>query len=423
MRALPTVRLLYVLALSLPALAPPRARAEAPPPPPALPAAEVLPALVDGQAAFGCDLFRALAGAGPNVLLSPASVHAALAMTRAGARGETAAQMDRVLRLPPQGTAEAWRALTAALASPAPARSARGAEGPAYSLSVANSLWGRRGYPFVQAFRESLASAYGARLEEVDFAQGPGTRRRINDWVATQTRDRIRDLIPEGLPTPDTRLALVNAIHFLAPWEEPFEERATIDAPFTTTEGRRQDVKMMRRTDTWAYLDDGAVQALVVPYRDRAVELLLVLPRQADGLGEVERGLSAQGLRRWATGGAPTKVALSLPRFRFEGAFELSRALAALGMPAPFSAATADLKGIADVPGEPLYVGAVLHKTFIAVDEKGTEAAAATAVLLRAGSAARPAEPVPFVCDRPFLFALRHRATGALLFLGRVGAP
>lgn len=405
------------------------ARAERPAP--AAPAPEAL-ALAAGQAAFACDLYRQLARGDDNLLLSPYSVQTALAMTRGGARGGTAEQLDRVLRLPGEGAPEAFRALVQAV-STAPAVRSRGGpaggEETAYRVSVANGLFGQRAYPFVPAYRDLLASAYGAELRETDFAQPGRARDEINAWVLERTHEKIRDLIPAGLPTPDTRLVLVNAIHFLAPWDEPFSESATVDAPFTTAAGARVNVRLMRRTDRWGWYEDEQVQVLSLRYREGAVDMLVALPRPRPGstpgadLAALEASLRADTLARWAASPRTAKVALGLPRFRFESANELSTALTALGLTDPFRPGSADFRGIADVPGEPLFIGLVLHKAFIAVDEKGTEAAAATAVMMRAGSVPRPEEPIPFVCDRPFLFALRHRATGALLFLGRLSRP
>lgn len=414
-------RLLPLLALLF-GLSAPETRAGEPAP--VAPGGEAQ-ALVRGHNAFAAELYGRLRGAGQNLVFSPYSIHTALAMARAGARGETAAQLDRVLRLPPDAAA-AWKRMVAAVAH-APVVSEHGPAGrtpvAAYSLSVANTLFGQRGYPFVSAFRELLADAFGAEMQDVDFRQGPVVRKQINDWVLSKTRDKIKDLVPEGMPTPDTRLALVNAIHFYGPWAEPFHEGATQRLPFTNEKGEQVPVDMLRRTDHFRYLQDGDARVLALPYRGDAAEMLLVLPKEPASLDALERGLTAERLERWGSAGDRQKVALGLPKFKFEAPVELTPALKALGIADAFDVGRADFRGIADVPGEPLYVGAVLHKAFIAVDEKGTEAAAATALMLRAGSAPRPAEPIPFVCDRPFLFLLRHKATGALLFAGRLAMP
>jgi serpin B len=232
--------------------APAGAEAPAPPSPAVL-------ALAKGHNAFAVALYGQLRGAGGNLVFSPYSIHSALAMTRAGARGETAAQMDRVLHLPP-GADEAWRGMVAHVTH---APKVEGWDGKArtleeaYSLSVANALFGQKGYAFVPAYRTLLTSAYGAELLDVDFHQAEATRTRINDWVLSKTRDKIKDLIPAGLPTPDTRLAIVNAIHFYGPWEEPFTPSATQKKPFTNEKGEPVPVEMMRRTDTFRYVEDG----------------------------------------------------------------------------------------------------------------------------------------------------------------------
>ncbi len=400
------------------------AAGEAPPP------VDVAP-LVAGHNAFALDLYGRLKGAGGNLLFSPYSIHSALAMTRAGAAGETAAQMDRVLHLPSgagssAGMAAAWKALVGLVAT-APLATDHGPEGrkqvAAYSLSVANALWGQRGFPFVPAYRALLKDAFGAELTDVDFAQGPLVRQQINDWVLAKTNQKIKDLIPDGMPTPDTRLALVNAIHFLAQWDEPFSERATELKDFTDEKGQVVKVKMMRRNAWFRSFEDQDARVLAIPYKGGAAEMLLVLPKDPAGLAALEAGLTPERIGGWGQRKEGGKTALELPRFKFEAATDLSTTLVAMGMPDAFAASKADFSGMASHPQEPLYIGVVLHKAFIAVDEKGTEAAAATAVMMRAGSAPNPEQPVPFVCDRPFLFFLRHVSTGALLFAGRLSAP
>jgi serpin B len=425
-------RVLRPLALGLVATlgllgAPAPSGAERPPAPAPAPSPAAL-ALAAGQSAFALDLYARLKGAPGNVLFSPYSIQTALAMARAGARGETAAQMDKVLHLPAGATPEAWKGLVASVTTtpfvPHWQPDGKQRQAPAYTVSVANALFGQRGYPFTPAYRALVAAAYGAELRDVDFAAAQAVRKEINDWVLGKTNQRIKDLIPAGLPTPDTRLALVNAIHFLAQWAEPFEESATQEAAFTGAGGARTTVAMMRDTDHFRYLDDGDARVAALPYRGGAAEMVIVLPKAVDGLGAVEDGLTAERLAKWATGGESRELELGLPRFRFEAPTELGAHLVALGMPDAFAPDRADFRDIADAPGRPpLFVGAVLHKAFIAVDEKGTEAAAATAVLLTPTAAPDPPKPIPFVCDHPFLFFLRHRATGALLFVGRLAAP
>jgi serpin B len=388
--------------------------------------ADVRP-LAKGQTAFAIDLYGRLKAGGGNVLFSAYSIQTALAMVRSGARGRTAVQMGRVLHLPPEEVPEAWKALVAEVTTPPAVRVPGGPKdvsNTAYTLSVANALWAQKGYPIVPAYRDLVASSYGAELREADFAQGPKVRREINDWVLSKTNDKIKDLIPEGLPTPNTCLALVDAIHFAAQWDEPFHERDTSDESFTNAKGERVTVRMMHRTDHWSYFDDAEVQVVSLRYRQEAVDMLVALPKRPDGLADLEAGLTPKVIDRWANGQRTEMIALALPRFRFEAARELSGTLRSMGMIDAFSPVEADFRGIADLPGQPLFIGPVLHKAFIAVDEKGTEAAAATAVLMkREGLGSSSAAPIPFVCDRPFFFLLRHRATGAVLFMGRLSMP
>lgn len=397
-------------------------RAEEPPPVDAKP---TVWELWSAQQAFAVDLYARLKDAPGNLLFSPHSIQTALAMTRAGARGETAAQMDRALRLPENITPVVWKNFVTAVATPPSERERRddGTEGqvPAYTVSVANALFGQKGYRFEPAYRELLATDFGAELRDVDFGAGPAVRKEINDWVLAKTNDKIRDLIPEGLPTPDTRLALVNAVHFLAQWADPFPESATEDADFTGAGGTKTKVRMMRRTGTYSYLDDGDVEVAKIWYRGNKAQMLIALPKSANGLAAVEKTLTSERVARWWNDMRRQKVALGLPRFKFEAPTDVTSHLKAMGMTDAFTPSKADFTGMLFVRGQPLYIGAVLHKAFIAVDEKGTEAAAATAVMMRAGSAMQPEEPVPFVCDRPFLFFLR--AGGATLFMGRLAAP
>jgi serpin B len=256
----------------------------------------------------------------------------------------------------------------------------------------------------------------------VDFAQGPAVRKEINDWVLAKTNKKIRDLIPDGLPTPDTRLVLVNAIHFFAKWHEQFPQGNTTDADFTGAGGTKTKVRMMRLTDPFRYVDDGDADVAALPYKWSAAEMVLVLPKAVDGLAAVERALTPERLAKWAAGGEHRELALALPRFKFEAPTDVTQHLVAMGMPDAFTLGKADFTGMATAR-EPLYIGAVLHKAFIAVDENGTEAAAATAMPTLSSAPGDPPPPVPFVCDHPFLFLIRHRATGALLFVGRLAAP
>jgi serpin B len=376
-----------------------------------------------GNTAFALDLYGTLREGAGNLFFSPYSVSVALAMTREGARGETAREMDRTLHLPSGGPGEGHAALARALTPPL-VRDGRGSdatEEPAYSLHIANSLWGQAGYAFLPAFPARLEQGYAAALFETDFRDPGAARERINAWVQRETREKIKDLIPAGMPTPDTRLVLANAIHFKARWEEAFPERMTRDGPFTTASGVEVEVPTMERIGSYRHADSGDVQVLELPYRRGIMTMVVVLQKEKDGLPAVEARLTPAALQGWLDALAVARVHVKLPRFSFTSAFELSRALSALGMRLAFERDRADFRGIVET--EPLFVGAVIHKAFVAVDEKGTEAAAATAVVMRTGSAPPREDPLPFFADRPFLFFLLHPATGTLLFVGRVTNP
>lgn len=380
--------------------------------------------VVSGNTAFACDLYGQLRNGDKNLFLSPYSISACLGMTRAGATGETAAQMDQVFHFPASGLGEGFKALGAAMEAPI-VRDGYGRDAkeiPAYEIAIANRLFGQTGFAFKPAFLEQMRSSYGAGLEQFDITSDPGAARaRINGWVEEQTKDKIKDLLPEGTPTPDTRLVLVNAIYFKSSWAEAFREHNTQDAPFHKADGTDVDARLMRRTGRYPYLGNDKIQVLEMPYRNGAMSMLVVLPRTRDGLEAIEATLDPATLEKTIRSLKSAKVAVSFPKFEFTSSFDLTRSLGAMGMQTAFDPKYAQFSGM--TAEEPLFIGLVVHKAFVAVDEAGTEAAAATAVAMRAGSAARPEEPVAFTADRPFLFLIRHRATGAILFLGRVLDP
>ncbi|MBN2489755.1 MAG: serpin family protein [Planctomycetes bacterium] len=382
-------------------------------PPAADPAAEA-------TLAFGLDLYPRVKAAGKNVFFSPYSVAAALAMVRVGARGETAREMDAVLHFGEGVPAAAHGALKQALV-PRTVRDGRGreaAEVPAYELSTANALWVQEALAIEADFVKTLAGEFGAPLERIDFRETAAARARINEWVAQRTRERIQNIVPEGLPAPDTLLALANAIYFKAAWTKPFQENLTAEAPFHVAADREVEAKFMHRVETLGYLEDDEVQVAELPYRGNDTSMVVVLPRARDGLAAVEKGLAVAKVKGWLDGLRPTAVKLTLPRFEFTCPMDITGALNALGMKQAF-ARNADLSGI--TAAGPLFLSTVLHKAFIAVDEAGTEAAAATVVISRGGG--RPRDPREFVADHPFLFLIRHRQTGAVLFLGALETP
>jgi len=390
---------------------------------PDAPATEV-DELVSGNSAFAFDLYRALRAQPGNLFYSPYSVSLALAMTYAGARGETERQMAEtlhfdVLAAPGAQPAlhTAWNALDVELA-----RRGQGFqvdEGQGFQLHIANSLWGQKGYAFLAEFLDLLAERYGAGMRLLDFGSAPEEARvAINDWVSEQTQGRIEDLIPPGLITPLTRLVLANAIYFNASWDHPFQEDLTGDGPFHLLDGGQVAVPMMRQTEDLAYAEGDGVQAVELPYLGGEVSMVLLLP-EAGRFEAFEEALDAGRVDALLETLSRRRVALTMPRFEFESSMELSETLGQMGMSDAFGEGVADFSGMDGTPN--LFISAVVHKAFVAVDEAGTEAAAATAAIV--GERAMPEEPVEMTVDRPFVFLIRDRLSGSVLFVGRVVDP
>jgi len=367
--------------------------------------------------AFAFNLYGHVRGDAGNLFLSPYSISSALAMTWAGARGETAAEMAKTLALPegsatqPERLHAAFAALTKSLNDPK----------ATYELSVANALWGQKGYGFQAGFLDLLDTHYGAGLREVDFARdAEGARLTINRWVEKETRDKIRDLIPPGVLPPITRLVLTNAIYFKGTWRYPFGKDDTKDEPFFAPGGPVR-VPMMRDTKHFQYADAGTHHVVELPYKSGDLGMVLLVPKAKNGLPAVERTLTVETLADWIGDLKHQRVRVCLPRFTVTWRCLLGKVLATMGMARAFEADKADFSGI-NGGKEPLWIGEVIHKAFVDVNEEGTEAAAATAVIML-GSAAPSKGPIEVRCDRPFVFLIRDTRSGAILFLGRVVNP
>jgi serpin B len=375
------------------------------------------------SAAFALDLYEQLAleRKDENLALSPFSVHTALAMTSAGARGETLRQMERVLHLEPGagGSAPTHAALGGLV--PELTAGARPEEERPFRLVVSNGLWGQKDYPFHASFRELVTRSYGAELGHADFVNAAEeARRTINRAIGRETHGKIEELLAPGALDSLTRLVLTNAIYFKSDWAYPFGKDRTHRAPFHPAPGRSVDVAMMSQTRSFDYAETEELQAVELPYRGGRLSMLVVLPRRLDGLSAVERSLASQGLAPTLGALVPRAVKLALPRFSVTGRLSLPRTLATLGMIDAFDSGRADLSGIADI--EKLSLKDVVHQAVVEVDEQGTEAAAATAVVVQTVSA-RVEEPVAFDADHPFLFVIRHEPSGVILFMGRVSNP
>ncbi len=369
--------------------------------------------------AFGLALYGRVAGAAPgsNLVLSPASIALALSMARAGARGQTATEMDVVLRdLGTDGHAAWLAALDAALNSRTGRFPDMTGAPQDVTLRIVNAPFAQRGFALEPAYLDALASRFGAGLRLVDYvAAAEAARQAINGWVAEQTQQRIKELLVQGDVDALTRLVLVNAIYLKAAWLTPFAAGATAPAPFTRSDGSTVDVPMMHGGGELPYGAGTGWQAVELPYVGGKLSMLVIVP---DDLSSFEASFNDQVLDSIVGSLGTHEVILGLPRFGAESRVELGPVLAALGMPTAFTDA-ADFSGITSQ--ESLRISAVVHQANIDVDEKGTEAAAATAVVMRATAA--PASVVTLTADRPFLFALRDTETGAVLFLGRIADP
>ena len=375
--------------------------------------------LVASNAAFAFDLYRKLQRDPGNLFLSPYSVSAALAMTLAGARGETAEQMAEALHFDAdqEKVHEAFHDLDETLSQRGEV--AEPFEGEGFDFHVVNALWPQTGYPFLESFVGTLTTNYGAGIRELDFETNPERARlTINEWVSDQTEERIRDLLPQGAVDEGTRLVLTNAIYFNAPWLKPFDPGRTVTAPFTLLDGETVGALMMRSTGSLLYAEWDGGAAVEIPYNGNELAMVVLVPD--DGAFEAfDASLTVETFDGIVRSFETRSIELGLPRFEYTYAASLVESLMALGIIDAFDGERADFSGIT---GErDLVVSDVLHKAFGSGDEEGTEAAAATAILVRATGI--PAQPTTLIVDRPFLFVIRDRHTGSILFIGRVLEP
>ncbi len=371
--------------------------------------------VVKGNDAFAFDLYGQLAKKDGNLFFSPYSISTALAMTYGGARGQTAVDMAKTLHftLSPDELHAAYGKLRHQI---------NDGKDRKYQLYTVNRLWGQRDYQFQPAFLNLTRDHYGAGLEEVDFVGARAqARKTINDWVAKQTQDKIKDLVPAKALSVDTRLVLTNAIYFKAAWSRIFHDGATQKGKFHLNGKDTVTAPFMHKDEHLPYFANDQFQAVSVPYENGQLNLVVLLPRSANGLRDLEKQLSAARLAEWRGKMKWTNVRLALPKFKFTSTFNLNEVLSDLGMANAFSD-KADFSGM--TTQNKLHISNVIHKAFIDVHEKGTEAAAATAVVMdKEASAVQPTPPQPFRADRPFVFLIQEARTGSILFAGRVANP
>ena len=356
----------------------------------------------DGLNRFAADLYRQLGGRGGNIVFSPVSISTALAMTLAGARGQTAQEMQSVLRTPPD----------AAFLDQI-SRAAKGGD----ELLLAQSLWVDRGFPLQPAFVEASKEQFHAEPAPADFSNRPEEARgAINRWVSEQTRNKIMDLFAPGTLDRSTRLVLASAIYFNGKWERPFEAKETRPSEFHTGKGTVQ-TPFMNQSARFPYAETATAQILELPYHSGSLVFDVVLPKSGSPLSTLEQAFGQGGLSAWVGQLQRKQVVVSLPRFRAEASYSLQPALSAMGMASAF-ARSADFSGIDG--RRDLAISQVVHKAYIDVSEEGTEAAAATGVAVALTAFA---QPVVFRADHPFLFFIRETGTGAILFAGRMESP
>ena len=380
-----------------------------------LPGANPLP-IVTANTSFALDLYQREKVNSGNLFFSPYSLSTALAMTYSGARGQTAAEMARVLHfnLPHQDVASAFAVLAQQLEAVA--------AGKTIQLDIANSLWCQKDFPFNESFLALTREAYHAEARLANFAQNADSARQgINSWVSRKTQEKIRDLIQPGQLSAATRLVLCNAIYFKGQWADRFDPKATSPAPFYTQSGQPVETPLMTHTVKLRSREFDDFAAASLPYTSNELSMVILLPNKVDGLPALEQRLKAASLAQWlsALDAAPElKTDLFLPKFKLNCRLLLAGALSSLGMPTAFSAG-ADFSGISSKPA--LEISDVVHQAFVEVNEEGTEAAAATGVIMRM-TAVQQRIPV-FRVDHPFVFLIRDNRTGAILFLGRVVHP
>jgi len=370
-------------------------------------------AVIEGNTLFALDLYGRLRKEDGNLFLSPYSISTALAMTYAGGRGETEKQMVKVLHF----TLE-QKQLHPAFAELQNTLNEGGKKG-AYELSVANALWGQKGYPFLKDFLAMIKNSYGGGLNEVDFIKATeSARTTINTWIEKKTNNKIKELIAPGVLNDLTRLVLTNAIYFKGKWAAQFEKKNTKEAPFILADGKKVNIPMMYQKSDFKYIEKEDLQILELPYRGDDLSMLLLLPRKMDGLPALESQLTKDSLQGWLTSmQGKREVVVYLPKFTMTKEFMLADVLRSMGMTDAFSLPPADFSGMTGK--KDLFISAVIHKAFVDVNEEGTEAAAATAVVMRVSSA----QMTVFRADHPFLFLIRDNHSGSILFIGRVADP
>jgi serpin B len=375
--------------------------------------------VVEADNQFAFDLYQRLRANEGNLFFSPASISMALAMTYVGAAENTESQMAKTLHfeMPRVQLDEQMRALRTSWNTKEKKQGFR--------LDVANRLWGQDGYHFLPEFLRVTRTDYGAELGQLDFrSEAEKARQTINAWVEDHTGQKITNLIPSPEALKDARLVLTNAVYFKGEWQEPFDKGWTKNEDFHVSADRKIKAPMMHKQDDFRYAHVDGLQVLELRYGDESLSMVVLLPEKVGKLNQLEENLTTANLQKWTESLDSEEVIVYLPKFKTTSQFQLSDTLKAMGMVSAFDGGTADFSGMTG--NRDLFISAVIHKAFVDINEEGTEAAAATAVVAVPTSApfrTEPKKPPVFRADHPFVFLIRDNRTGAILFLGRMIDP
>ena len=363
---------------------------------------------------FTLDLYNQLKMTDGNLFFSPFSIFTALAMTWAGARENTAVQMAETLHFT-EKPAQFHRAIGDLISQLNAVQKETDVE-----LSIANAIWAQKGYQFLDEFFRIVQQSYQADLKQVDFSSAAeSARQAINAWVEQQTNEKIKDLLPPKVLNALTRLVLVNAIYFKGFWDNQFKSRDTREMEFWLLTEVAVKVPMMHQEHQFGYWENDWLQIIEMPYKEESLSLIVLLPKEKTGITDLEQKLNFENMMAWQSRLRKRKVIVFFPKFKIESQFSLGQTLALMGMPDAFDPELADFSAM--VGQKELYISAVIHKAFLEVNEEGSEAAAATGVVVGVTSIA-PSPPI-FKADHPFVFFIRDNKSQSILFLGRVLNP
>ena len=376
--------------------------------------AEEIKKMVEGNGIFALNLYKKTREKQKNLLLSPYSISSVLAMTYAGSKSNTEKQMAEVLHfnVPQKEIPDCFFRLKTSLSDNQQTNS--------FSLQLAHSLWAHKESNILQHYKSLMENAFGSTIERVDFVNNTeNVRKEINHWVEQKTESFIKNLIPEHELSPATRFVLVNAIYFFGTWEKKFDPEMTSSIPFWKESKESVDLSMMNQTDNFMYGENSEAKILELPYEGDGLAMVIILPHKRTGLWKLEKKLTSDKIRQWIDNLSYENVDLSLPKFELNVPMNLTNHLKEMGMTDAFTPGKADFSGIDGTKS--LFVSNVLHQAMIKIDERGTKAAAATAVMMTYGSA--PTETKTFLADHPFLFLIHDKNNGSILFIGRLSKP